>query len=135
MRSIVSLAVGLVMVGMVSVSAQDALSRVLPDDPPAVTLLFENAEVAGVLDALASIGGFVVYFTKDVETLPPVSVDVRSAEFGTVLLSVMNDSDLNYRVVDDDTLLVSRAFRVPYRGGRLALPSPLGQVRATSLGR
>ena len=133
MRSIVSLAVALVIVGAGSMSAQDALSRVLPDDPPAVTLLFENADVAVVLDELASIGGFDVYFTKDVETLPPVSVDVRSAEFGTVLRSVLSDWDVSYRVIDDDTLLVSRAWRVPYKGGRLyapalRLPGSLGEV-------
>ena len=140
MRSIVSLPVALVIVGTGSVSAQDALSRVLPDDPPAVTLLFENADVAVVLDELASIGGFDVYFTKDAETLAPIYVDVRSAEFETVLRSVLNDSDVSYRVIDDATLLVSRAWRIPYQGGRmdmpaLRLPSSFGQVLIDPLGR
>ena len=132
-----SLAVALAVLGSGSLSAQDVLSRVLPDDPPPVTLSFEDADVTEVIDVLASIGGFDAYFTKDVETLPPIDVSFDSVEFETVLRSVMSDSDLSYRVIDDATLLVSRAFRIPYQGGRLdGLPSPLGQVRATDpLGR
>ena len=81
-----------------SPSAQDDLSRLVPQDSHPVDLHFENAPVQVVLDELAALGGFEVYFSRDIGELLPIDLRVERADYETVLRRVLNAADLSYRV-------------------------------------
>ena len=130
MRWLITLGAIVAMSGVNTPSAQDDLSRLVPQDPQLVDLHFENAPVQVVLDELAALGDFEVYFSRDIDELLPVDLRVERADYETVLRRVLNAADLSYRVVGEDTLLVSRSLRVLRRHNRrdpvlLRLPAQL----------
>ena len=130
MRWLITLGAIVAMSGVNTPSAQDDLSRLVPQDPQLVDLHFENAPLQVVLGELAALGGFEVYFSRDIGELLPVDLRVERADYETVLRRVLNAADLSYRVVGEDTLLVSRSLRVLRRHNRrdavlLSLPAHL----------
>ena len=109
--TVIALAAVLV-IGM-SASAQepDDLSRLLTDDPSPWSMERQEMAVGDLLELLATAGGFEVYFSQDVQELPPETFSFRDVDVEDVLRAVLNlkHFGLRYRVVGDGTLLVSRS--------------------------
>ena len=103
--------VALVVLVGVGASAQepDDLAQLLPEGVLPLDLAFENVAVDALLDSLATIGNFRVYFDWDVRDLSPVDMRFENVEFEVVLRAVLNLPGVSYTVVGDDTLLVSRS--------------------------
>ena len=76
--------------------------------------MLRNADVATVLEELAIAGGFKVYVVPEITDVPPVTLDFVDAELVTVLRFLATAANLSYRVLNDNTLLVSVVFVAPY---------------------
>ncbi len=110
MRLLTAIGAAVLVIGMsATAQEQDDLSRLLTDDPSPMSLKFYDTEVGDVFELLATAGGFEVYFSQDVQELPPVSFNFRDSDLEDILRFVLNAERLRYRVVGDGTLLVSRS--------------------------
>ena len=110
MRLLTAIGVAVLAIGVSASSAQelDDLSRLLREDPGPVSLSLQGARVDEILEVMGTIGGFEVYFSRDVAEWPPISLKFQDTDYETVLRAVLNMSGLRYTVVGDNTLLVSR---------------------------
>ena len=84
----------------------DDLSRLLTTDRGPISVSFRDVEVANLLGVLAEIGRFEIQFSRDIEELPPVSLEFQQSDYEDVLRFVLNLPGLGYVVVGDGTLVV-----------------------------
>ncbi len=88
----------------------DDLSRLLTRDPGPMSLSVEDGRMDEILELMGRIGGFEVYFSRNVAEWPPVSFEFQQTDYEVVLRALLNEPGLHYIVVvEDDILVVSRS--------------------------
>jgi protein TonB len=104
-------------------SGPDPLNADTPALTEPVTLRFSNASVATILNLLGTVGGIRITYETGFEDRR-YSVEFRGVAPRDALRQVLSENDLNYRGVDEKTIVV-----VQQRGNTVARfgASPAGQ--------